>query len=226
MPNLANTGSGTDYPRFSSNSSLGNAGLDPLHPARPGPGVLCLCDAGPGAELEHPVPPDPSALTAPERQGRESAEDGAGRVLANGRPEGPRDQPWQHFYNFERPHDSLGGRAPIDRLCDLIHDAPTGEEIAAGFDPAREFFLPRNAWPAQRPRLDWNDVSGSHTDAKARRRSFSPAPSRIGGDPVLALLVEGQGRDVGDRQQKQHRYPEERPELPGGLGKRALGDRG
>lgn len=61
---------------------------------------------------------------------------------------------WQHFYNWERPHDSLGGRAPIDRLCDLIHDAPTGEEIAASFDPAREFILPRNAWPAQRPRLD------------------------------------------------------------------------
>lgn len=60
---------------------------------------------------------------------------------------------WQHFYNWERPHDSLGGRAPIDRLCDLIHDAPTGEEIAASYDPAREFILPRNAWPAQRPRL-------------------------------------------------------------------------
>jgi transposase InsO family protein len=59
---------------------------------------------------------------------------------------------WQHFYNWERPHDSLGGLAPIDRLCDLIHQAPTGEEVAAAYDPAREFILPREAWPDSRPR--------------------------------------------------------------------------
>ncbi len=52
---------------------------------------------------------------------------------------------WQHCYNWERPHESLGGRAPIDRLYDLIHDAPTGEEIAASYDPGREFILPRYA---------------------------------------------------------------------------------
>lgn len=59
---------------------------------------------------------------------------------------------WQHFYNWERPHDSLGRRAPIDRLCDLIHQAPTGEEIAAAFDPCDEFIRPLEAWPAFPPR--------------------------------------------------------------------------
>ena len=65
---------------------------------------------------------------------------------------GARLAEWQHFYNWERPHDSLGGLAPIDRLCDLIHQAPTGEEIAAAYDPDREFILPRDFWPASRPR--------------------------------------------------------------------------
>lgn len=61
---------------------------------------------------------------------------------------------WQHFYNWERPHDSLGGTAPIDRLCDLIRKVPTGEEIAAAYDPQSEFILPRDFWPASRKRPD------------------------------------------------------------------------
>lgn len=60
---------------------------------------------------------------------------------------------WQHFYNWERPHDSLGGATPIDRLCAGIHDAPLGEEIATAYDSAREFILPRGSWPASRPQL-------------------------------------------------------------------------
>lgn len=59
---------------------------------------------------------------------------------------------WQHFYNWSRPHDSLGGLAPIDRLCERLHDAPLGEQIAAAYDPDREFVRPRD-WAAQaRPR--------------------------------------------------------------------------
>ena len=57
---------------------------------------------------------------------------------------------WQHFYNWERPHDSLGGLAPIDRLRERLDQAPTSEEIAAAFDPTREFILARDYWP--RPR--------------------------------------------------------------------------
>lgn len=58
---------------------------------------------------------------------------------------------WQHFYNWERPHDSLGGLAPIDRVCERIHDAPLGEEIEAGYDLDREFIAPREGWPWRRP---------------------------------------------------------------------------
>jgi transposase InsO family protein len=27
---------------------------------------------------------------------------------------------WQHFYNWQRPHSALGGRTPIDRVCELL----------------------------------------------------------------------------------------------------------
>ena len=70
---------------------------------------------------------------------------------------------WRHFCNWERPHDSLGGVAPIDRLCELIHQAPTGVEIAAACDPGREFIRSRDFWPASRPRPDRNDVDRSHS---------------------------------------------------------------
>ena len=53
----------------------------------------------------------------------------------------------QHFYNWARPHDSLGGHAPIERVCNLRRRSPTGGEIAANCDPNREFILPRNDWP-------------------------------------------------------------------------------
>lgn len=51
-----------------------------------------------------------------------------------------------------RPHDSPGGPTHLDRRCDLIRQALTGEELAAAFDPDREFILPRDLRPAPRPR--------------------------------------------------------------------------
>lgn len=57
---------------------------------------------------------------------------------------------WQHFYNWHRPHDSLGGLTPIDRLCERLRDAPLGEEIAAAFDVEREPILPRDYWLTKR----------------------------------------------------------------------------
>ncbi|WP_191060867.1 IS481 family transposase [Geminicoccus harenae] len=46
---------------------------------------------------------------------------------------------WQTFYNWQRPHDSLGGRAPIDRVCELIAKTPLTAEVVAAYDPTKEF---------------------------------------------------------------------------------------
>ena len=40
----------------------------------------------------------------------------------------------------------------IDRLCDVLREAPTGEEIVANYDPRGEFILPRHDWPEVHPR--------------------------------------------------------------------------
>ena len=31
---------------------------------------------------------------------------------------------WQFFYNWHRPHSSLGGKTPIERYCELIEQTP------------------------------------------------------------------------------------------------------
>lgn len=58
---------------------------------------------------------------------------------------------WQHFYNWDRSHDSLGGMAPIDRVCERIYDAPPGDEIEAAYDLKKEFIAPKDGWPWRRP---------------------------------------------------------------------------
>lgn len=45
---------------------------------------------------------------------------------------------WQHFYDWQRPHSALGGRTPIDRLCELLPNTPLGETVWNAYDPARE----------------------------------------------------------------------------------------
>lgn len=103
--------------------------------------------------MEHQVPTDPATCTPSKRKGRK----GGANVLEEfwhtvdlGDPElEDRLAEWQHFYNWDRPHDSLGGRPPIARACNLLREAPTGAEIAANYDPTREFILPRNDLPAR-----------------------------------------------------------------------------
>jgi hypothetical protein len=59
---------------------------------------------------------------------------------------------WQHFYKGLRPHDILGGLTPIDRLCELLPDAPLGDQITAAFNRESEFVRPRD-WPSRYPRI-------------------------------------------------------------------------
>ena len=41
-------------------------------------------------------------------------------------------------YNWQRPHDSLAGRAPIDRVCERLRKSPLWEDVESGYGPARE----------------------------------------------------------------------------------------
>ena len=44
----------------------------------------------------------------------------------------------QHFWNWHRPHTALGGRSPIDRVCELTGITPSAEAVDAAYDPANE----------------------------------------------------------------------------------------
>ena len=45
---------------------------------------------------------------------------------------------WQHFWNWHRPHTALGGRSPIDRVCELMAITPSAEAVDAAYDPGKE----------------------------------------------------------------------------------------
>ena len=51
---------------------------------------------------------------------------------------------WQHYYNWDRPHSSLGGKTPIERLNELSEKTPLWEEVAAKFDPSKERIQEQN----------------------------------------------------------------------------------
>jgi len=45
---------------------------------------------------------------------------------------------WQHAYNWDRPHSSLGGKTPIDRVCELMEQTPLHEDVAVLYDEESE----------------------------------------------------------------------------------------
>lgn len=45
---------------------------------------------------------------------------------------------WQHAYNWDRPHSSLDGNTPIDRVCELSEQTPLHEEVDALYNPEKE----------------------------------------------------------------------------------------
>ncbi len=53
-------------------------------------------------------------------------------------------QEWQHFYNWHRPHGSLKGKTPIDKLCEKLNKTPLTEEIEVLYDPSKERFRHQN----------------------------------------------------------------------------------
>ena len=51
---------------------------------------------------------------------------------------------WQHYYNWDRPHSSLNGKTPIERLTELYDQIPLWEEISAKFDQGKERIREQN----------------------------------------------------------------------------------
>ena len=51
---------------------------------------------------------------------------------------------WQHYYNWDRPHSSLDGKTPIERLAELSDKALLWEEVSAKFDPSKERLQEQN----------------------------------------------------------------------------------
>lgn len=51
---------------------------------------------------------------------------------------------WQHYYNWDRPHSSLEGKTPIERLAELADQALLWEEVATKFDRSKEHVQEQN----------------------------------------------------------------------------------
>jgi len=47
-------------------------------------------------------------------------------------------QEWQHYYNWNRPHGSLGGKTPMDKFFDLIKQTPYSDEVAEKYFQKKE----------------------------------------------------------------------------------------
>lgn len=45
---------------------------------------------------------------------------------------------WVHHYNWDRPHEALGGLCPIDRVCERFDKTPLWGEVDAAYDATKE----------------------------------------------------------------------------------------
>lgn len=45
---------------------------------------------------------------------------------------------WQHYYNWDRPHSSLNGKTPIERLHELSDKVLFWDDVNLKFEPAKE----------------------------------------------------------------------------------------
>ena len=53
-------------------------------------------------------------------------------------------QKWQHFYNWNRPHGSLGCLSPIDKYFLVSEKTPFWDEVEANYDDKKEQFQEQN----------------------------------------------------------------------------------
>jgi transposase InsO family protein len=45
---------------------------------------------------------------------------------------------WVHHYNWQRPHEALGGLCPIDRVCERADKTPVWAEVEDAYDTTKE----------------------------------------------------------------------------------------
>lgn len=45
---------------------------------------------------------------------------------------------WEFYYNWHRPHSSLGNKTPHEKYLELIHQTPFHEEVSRKYDPCKE----------------------------------------------------------------------------------------
>jgi len=51
---------------------------------------------------------------------------------------------WQHYYNWFRPHTSLGGKSPEERRFELSSITPFWNEVEDNYHPEKERFQVQN----------------------------------------------------------------------------------
>lgn len=51
---------------------------------------------------------------------------------------------WQHYYNWHRPHSSLGGKSPMDKYDELSEKTPYWGDIIDNYDPSNERIREQN----------------------------------------------------------------------------------
>lgn len=51
---------------------------------------------------------------------------------------------WQFFYNWHRPHGTLKGKSPIDKVCDLLEKKPYWKDVYYNYNPNTEDIQDQN----------------------------------------------------------------------------------
>ncbi len=51
---------------------------------------------------------------------------------------------WQHYYNWERPHGSLGGKTPSEKVTELSLQTPFWDDVGALYDRTKERIQEQN----------------------------------------------------------------------------------